>query len=221
MQARLAEVDPLCKTCNARPAQRECSQFDFSDGRIHFPGSRQYGSVGEIENQDELNDAAPNEIVKVIGTKEATAQAAEQLQVSSERAPRVARSQPDYPTRNITVANRYYHALADQPTLIRSIRGAGGNITIPQPAPPKPVIARPISDGATSLAAKAARIDLDAGEEGEDLVVEGDWELRENTPEGVDGELDWIIRAKEDDLEKAVAAFNAALDHVKAASHSE
>lgn len=178
--------------------------------------------MGEAENQDELTDAAPNEIVKVIGTKEATSQAAEQLKISTERAPRQAgRSTPDYPTRSITVANRYYHALADQPTLIRSIRAAGGNITIPQPAPPKPVIARPISDGATSLAAKAARIDIDAGDDDQDLVVEGDWELRENTPEGVNGELDWIVRAKEADLERAVAAFEEALNHVKAASHSE
>jgi hypothetical protein len=35
----------------------------------------------------------------------------------------------------------------------------------------------------------------------------------------VDGELEWVVRAKEEDLEKAVAALEKALDHVKAATH--
>lgn len=49
-------------------------------GSIHFPGSRQYGSVGEIENDVPAGtDAA--DIVKVIGTKEAIAKAKESLEV--------------------------------------------------------------------------------------------------------------------------------------------
>lgn len=196
----------------------------MTDPSVHFPGSRQYGSVGEVENAEELGDAAPGDIVKVIGTKEATAKAAELLSVSSERAPRQqggsGRGTPDWSTRSVSIANKYYHALADQPNLIRSIRAAGGNLSIPQPAPPKPVVARPVSDGATSLAAKAARIDLDG--QGDDALVEaGDWEIRENHPEGVEGELEWVVRAKEEDLDKAVAALEKALDHVKAATHGE
>lgn len=50
--------------------------------RIHFPGSRQYGSVGEIENDIPAEtDAA--DIVKVVGTTEAIAKAKESLQVRS------------------------------------------------------------------------------------------------------------------------------------------
>ena len=188
---------------------------------VHFPGSRQYGSVGDVENASELEEAAPGDIVKVIGTKETTAKAAELLSVSSERAPRQqggsGQRTPDWPTKSITIPNRYYHALVDQPNLIRSIRAVGGSITIPQPAPPKPTTARPVSDGATSLAAKAARIDLDGT--ADELVEEGDWEIRENHPEGAEGELNWTIRAKEEDLEKAVSAFEKALEHVQAATH--
>ena len=51
-------------------------------GRIHFPGSRQYGQAGTIENADEVADAPEGDVVKVIGTKEAVAKAAESLQVS-------------------------------------------------------------------------------------------------------------------------------------------
>ena len=49
--------------------------------RIHFPGSRQYGSVGAIENATEVGEATESDIVKVIGSKEACAKAAELLQV--------------------------------------------------------------------------------------------------------------------------------------------
>ena len=117
------------------------------------------------------------------------------------------------------MANKYYHALADTPNLIRSIRAVGGNLSIPQPAPAKPTVARPLADGASSLAAKAARIDLGAENPEEDLVLEGEWEIRENHGDGVEGELDWVVRAKEEDLEKAVAALEKALEHVKAATH--
>ena len=48
---------------------------------MHFPGSRQYSSLGDIENKDELADAEAGDIVKVMGSKEACAKAAELLQV--------------------------------------------------------------------------------------------------------------------------------------------
>lgn len=50
---------------------------------VHFPGSRQYNSLGEIENKEELESADSGDIVKVMGTKEICAKAAELLQVSS------------------------------------------------------------------------------------------------------------------------------------------
>jgi len=52
---------------------------------VHFPGSRQYTSIGEIENSDELGDAEAGDIVKVVGTKEVCGKAAELLQVIFKR----------------------------------------------------------------------------------------------------------------------------------------
>lgn len=49
--------------------------------RIHFPGSRQYTSIGEIENSEEVAGAEPGDIVKVMGTKEVVEKAAESLKV--------------------------------------------------------------------------------------------------------------------------------------------
>lgn len=49
---------------------------------VHFPGSRQYTSIGEIENRDEVGDAEAGDIVKVMGSKEICVKAAELLQAS-------------------------------------------------------------------------------------------------------------------------------------------
>ena len=184
---------------------------------VHFPGSRQYSSVGDIEN--ELEDCDPKDIVKVIGTKEACEKAAELLQVPSERPARQERAErgstPDLPSRSMSIPNKYYHALADQ-TLLRSIRNAGGSVSFPQPAPPKPTLTRPAANG-SSLAAKAARIDLDAEDGGDDLAVEGDWEIQENYQGAEDGEMDWEVRGR--DLDKVVAVLEAALERAKGATH--
>ncbi|WVR00176.1 hypothetical protein IAU59_007318 [Kwoniella sp. CBS 9459] len=195
---------------------------------VHFPGSRQYSSVGEIENQDEVADAAEGDVVKVIGTKEVVAKATELLQTFTERPARTdsrqGRSTPDYPTRTISIPTKYYHAIADQQNLIRQIRSVGGFISLP-PAPAKPTAAKPSSNGngttgTSSLAAKTARIDLSAGDD-DDAVpdVEGEWEIVENYQGAEDGDLDWTVRAKEEDLDKAVAVLESALEKAKAATH--
>ncbi|WWD19650.1 hypothetical protein CI109_104112 [Kwoniella shandongensis] len=191
---------------------------------VHFPGSRQYGSIGEIENKSELGDAEESDIVKVVGTKEVIAKAAELLQVFNERPARTDSRQgrsgtPDLPSRSISIPSKYYHAIAEQQNLIRSIRNVGGFITIPQPAPPKPAAVKPSANGSgDGLAAKAARIDLDA-EEQNSGDVEGEFEIVENYKDAVDGELEWSVRAKEEDLDKVVSILENALEKAKSASH--
>lgn len=49
--------------------------------RIQFPGSRQYGSFGEIENAAELADVDPKTVAKVSGSRSAVAAAIEELSV--------------------------------------------------------------------------------------------------------------------------------------------
>ncbi|RSH91859.1 hypothetical protein EHS25_009229 [Saitozyma podzolica] len=173
---------------------------------VHFPGSRQYGSIGEIENKDEVADADPKDIVKVMGTKEACAKAAELL---------AGRATPDFSSRSISIPNKYYHAITEQQNLLRSIRNSGGHLTFPQPEPARPSV-KPSGTNGASLAAKTARIDLDADEP---AAEEGEWEVRENYEGSDEGELEWTVRAKEEDLDKAIAVLEQALEKAKAATH--
>ncbi len=57
-------------------------RYELIDDRVHFPGSRQYNSIGDIENADELGGAESGDVVKVMGTKEICAKAGELLQAS-------------------------------------------------------------------------------------------------------------------------------------------
>lgn len=178
-----------------------------SGATIHFPGSRQYGSVGDVENADEVADAAKEDIVKVVGTDEAIAKASESLKsVPAERTPRAGRG--ELVSRTISIPAKYHHAVAEQPNLIRSVRGVGAFLTIPN-GPPKPSYT-PSDD----IAAKTARIDLDA-----DDSEEGQFEIRENYVDGDDKEESWTIRAKEEDLDRAEAILTKALETAKAATH--
>lgn len=108
--------------------------------------------------------------------------------------------------------------MADQQSLLRQIRSTGGYLSIPQPAPPKPTF----KSSEDSSAAKSARIDSDGADDNAE-ISEGKWEVRENHVGGEEGEetIDWVIRGKEEDLDKTVKVLQAALDQVKAATHGE
>lgn len=184
---------------------------------VHFPGSRSYKSVGEIENPEDVKDADPKDIVKVIGTEEATSKAIEQLSVSARfdvigtDVAKIVSEQPardgprggggrsggnDYPTRTVSIPAKYRHALVEGGSLIRSIRSVGGVLVQPQGSQPKPTISRPsVVEGA-----KEARID--AADEGADL--EYGWEVKANYEGLGDDEEEWVVRAKEESLDKAV-----------------
>ncbi|ODN73290.1 hypothetical protein L202_07839 [Cryptococcus amylolentus CBS 6039] len=191
---------------------------------IHFPGSRQYSSIGEIENKEELGDAAETDIVKVIGSKSAIAKATEVLQITSERPQRSdsrqgqGRGTPDLASQNVSIPAKFYHAIAEQGNLIRQIRSVGAFLNIPTPAPAKPSPKRPSGDAnGEALAAKTARIDLDGEEDVPD--VQGEWALEENYQDGGDEELEWAVRAREEDLERAVKILEGALEKAKQATH--
>ncbi|OWZ35904.1 hypothetical protein C349_05122 [Cryptococcus neoformans var. grubii Br795] len=188
---------------------------------IHFPGSRQYSSIGEIENQDDLEGVSEGDIVKVIGTKEVTQKAAELLQVTSERGQRSdsrqGRATPDLVSCSVSIPNKYYHAIAETPNLIRQIRAVGGYLNIPQPAPAKPSLKRPEPTSGDDLAAKTARIDLDGDETVPD--VQGEWSLVKNFEGADDEKSEWVVRAKEEDLERAVKVLEQALEKARKATH--
>lgn len=161
--------------------------------------------MGEIENADAIEGADAADIVKVIGTKEAIAKATESLQVAiaarTEREPRT--STPDA-SRTVPIPAKFYFAIADQ-NVRQQVRGAGGFLNAPA-APPKPEI--------TDAAAKSARIDVDAEND-----TEGEWELRENYTGAPEGTLDWVVKGKEQDLDKAVKVLEEAVGRAEKATH--
>jgi hypothetical protein len=69
-----------------------------------------------------------------------------------------------------------------------------------------------------NLAAKAARIDLDADEA---AAEEGEWELVENYAGAEEGETEWVIRAKEEDMHKVAGVLEQAVEKAQAATHGE
>lgn len=184
---------------------------------IHFPGSRQYKSVGEVENADDLADADPADIVKVSGSKSAVAQAIEQLQIAppehARGGNRGQRGGADLAQRAVPIPAKYFHTVAEQPNLIRQLRSAGAFLNMPN-APPKST-ARPSGGSGNDLAAKTARIDLD----GEEAAPEYEWEVRANYEGADDSTLDWIVRAKEEDLDRAVEILEKAAKNAEAATH--
>jgi hypothetical protein len=188
---------------------------------VHFPGSRQYGSIGKIENASELEGAEAGDIVKVIGTKEVVAKATELLQVSSERPQQQnrggGRDTPDWTTRTVSIPTKYYHAVADYPNLMRSIRNVGGQVQLPQPAPPKPKATQ--SSNGNSSAAQAARIDFDGGDNQEAEDVTGNWEVIQNYQDGDDSEQEWTVKGKEENLDKLVSILESAVEKAKSATH--
>ena len=188
---------------------------------VHFPGSRQYGSIGKIENASELEGAEAGDLVKVIGTKEVVAKATELLQVSSERPQQQnrggGRDTPDWTTRTVSIPTKYYHAVADYPNLMRSIRNVGGQVQLPQPAPPKPKATQ--SSNGNSSAAQAARIDFDGGDNQEAEEVTGSWEVIQNYQDGDDSEQEWTVKGKEENLDKLVSILESAVEKAKSATH--
>ncbi len=88
-------------------------------------------------------------------------------------------------------------------------------------APRRPSTTRPPPNGHSNgngLAAKTARIDLDGGEENS---VESSFEMRESYQDAPEGDLDWVVRGKEEDLDKAVGVLESAVEKAKAATHGE
>jgi predicted RNA-binding protein Jag len=54
---------------------------DRTNTTIYFPGSRSYNQVGEVENVAELGEGNPQDLVKVIGSREACEKAIKELEV--------------------------------------------------------------------------------------------------------------------------------------------
>jgi hypothetical protein len=70
------------------------------------------------------------------------------------------------------------------------------------------------ASSANDGAAKSARIDVDADEGG---AQEGEWEVRDNYAGASDDDLEWVIRGKEDALDRAEKVLQDARERAEKA----
>ncbi len=182
-----------------------------SSHSIQFPGSRQYNSAGAAENASELEDCPPNELVKVIGSKEACAKAIESLSVPVIQAPprtgtpNGRNASTSLPSKTVTFPSKYFHAVVDQGQLSRTLRQSGIQMDLPQNAPPKPELKQPEEGKSVQPGAQSARIDLDAANEDGAEELNYHLESYENyggLGEAGEEEIGLVLRGKEDVLDK-------------------
>lgn len=192
----------------------------FRHVSIQFPGSRQYSQAGNIDNQEELGNVDPAELVKVIGTKEQCAEAIAVLSIpvstpnSRSQTPQGRRGGADLPSRTVSIPNKYYHAVADGGSLARQLRQVGVQVDQPTPAPAKVTPKRPEPKG-EQAGAKEARIDGDEEQAAGGEQIDYTFEVYPNYeglgPEGEE-EKEWVLRGKEEVLDKGVESEFGSFD---------
>jgi len=172
---------------------------------IQFPGSRQYNSAGEPENASELSEVAPNELVKVIGTREACQQAIDVLSTASEtpsrsRTPVGRNGGGGSASRTVSVPAKFFHALTEQGLLARQLRQSGIQLDLPTNAPAKVELKRPEAP-VSEPGANSARIDEDQEEAGDGAINYAfeEYDAFEGYP---DEEVEFNLRGREEILEK-------------------
>lgn len=186
------------------PVRLKC--LSLTSNSIQFPGSRQYNSTPAIENADELGEIPANELIKVAGTREQCQKAIEVLSQALSTPPSrsqtpTGRGNGNLPTRTVAVPAKFYHSLVDG-QIQRQLRQNGVYVDLPA-APEKPEVKRP--EASTSQAgANSARIDVDADEEGgEEISYSFEvYDKYEGLGDEGDAPLDFVIRGKEEVLEK-------------------
>ncbi|KIJ49616.1 hypothetical protein M422DRAFT_205079 [Sphaerobolus stellatus SS14] len=192
---------PQHKNLIGRGGQHLTELQNRTGTQVQFPGSRSYNQVGEPQNADELKEANPTDIVKVMGPKAAVENAIVELKKQI-RAPT-----PDLISETITVPLKYHHVISQQGNFFRNLRAQGVNVDQSN-APSKPAVP-------TRPAAPATRID------DVDVDTAGvQWQVIPNYQDAEEGDSQWTLRAKDQaGLDKAKAAINKAIEHAEKASH--
>jgi hypothetical protein len=199
-----------CRISSESLAPREFlvihDRITLTSNSIQFPGSRQYNSTPDIENAEELGEVPANELIKVAGTREQCQKAIEVLSQTLSTPPSrsqtpTGRGNGSLPTRTVPVPAKFYHSLVDG-QIQRQLRQNGVYVDLPA-APAKPEVKRPEAS-IRQAGAEAARIDVDADDEGaEEINYSFEvYDKYEGLGEEGDAPLDFVIRGKEEVLEK-------------------
>lgn len=173
--------------------------------RVQFPGSNSYKSTGEPENAEELGNVAPEELVKVMGSKAAVEQAIEQLKSQVNNA-----TPQESITDAISVPLKYHDAVTRQGLIFRTLRTYGVEAE-PSTQPARSATPSRPSNSATP----AARVD-----DVEESVAEAQWEVVDNYADTEEGESTWALKGRDQGgIDRAKTTITQAIEKAQAATH--
>lgn len=179
--------------------------------QIWFPGSRAYASAGELDNANEVEGVAAEDLVKVVGPSTGCKAAVAEL---ASKATNASQPRPERPapqsnvSKTVTVPAKYHHAILQGGHFNRSLRPINVFVDFGRvPAEVHPT--RPAADGA------AARIDQEDA-----LPQDVEWVTGPNYVGAEEGDVEWTFRGKTDEsLASAETLLKEAIDRAAAASH--
>ncbi|KAG5638880.1 hypothetical protein H0H81_009183 [Sphagnurus paluster] len=175
------------------------------DVQIQFPGSRSYWQVDEPENQADLENVDPANLVKVSGSRAACEATIEELK--GQIKPPV----PEGVAETVSVPLKYHHVISQQGSFFRTLRSFGVQVDQSQLPSKSAVPTKPASTEAAT-----ARID-EAEEEG---LAKIEWEVVENYQNAEEGESVWALKARDQaGLERAQKMIEDAIKHAQDMSH--
>lgn len=174
--------------------------------QVQFPGSRSYNQVGAMENEAELSEVDPANLVKVTGPRAACEKAVEELK-SQVKPPA-----PEAVVAAVTVPLKYHHAVTQQGNFFRNLRSTG--VQVEQSAhPQKPAV--PPHPAPQAGAAEARIDDPDA-----EAVSGVEWQVVLNYQDAEEGDAEWTFKARDQaSLDRALKMTQEAIEHAEKMSH--
>jgi hypothetical protein len=181
--------------------------------QVQYPGSHGYWNLDTPENEDELADCPPENLVKISGARENILKAAEEMKKHAK--PQVSEAVTD----TITVPLKYHHAVSQQGNLLRTLRSYG--VTVDQSVLPQKsaVPARP-APANDAPAVPAARIDDAEQEEAAAPTGGVQWEVIRNYEDAETGESEWTLKARDSaGLDRAKKTIEEAIAKAEDMTH--
>ncbi|KAK4054370.1 hypothetical protein OIO90_003603 [Microbotryomycetes sp. JL221] len=173
--------------------------------KITMPSWKEYSQVGDAENADELKAERAQDIVKIVGPRDAAIACAEELATSRTATPAVSQT--------VMVPKKHHAKIAQSGRFFRSLpsgtRVSHDGVTPPSNRPKKPAAA----------SNSAARVD-DESADGPEAVSFELVSLQDDNEEGDDGEIPWVVQsASQEDAERVVKDIHKALELASSATH--
>ncbi|KAK4054162.1 hypothetical protein OIV83_001188 [Microbotryomycetes sp. JL201] len=172
--------------------------------RIVMPSWNEYAEAGELENADELKDARAEDVIKIIGPRDAAVACARGLASSRPATPAASQT--------VMVPKKHHAKVAQGGRFFRSLP-SGTRVTHKGATPPSNRAKKP------SVPMGAGRVDDDAAEGSEAVSFEL-VSLQEDSDYGDDEQVPWVIEsASQEDAERVAKDIQKALELAESATH--